>query len=69
LKIRYYHFQIFKSPNFQIQCTCQSIGFLPSFSKIAFVFENGFEPKKPRSAENGDGCGDLIMKCLVGSIS
>jgi hypothetical protein len=34
---------------------CQSIGCKPFFFRKSLVFENGFEPKKPLEADNGDG--------------
>ena len=46
----------------------QSIGVLPSRISISFVFEKCLHPKNPLSAENGDGCGDINMKCFVVSI-
>ena len=36
----------------------QSTGSPPSSSSRAFTRLNGFEPKKPRSADIGDGCAD-----------
>lgn len=36
--------------------------------KYVFIFENGFEPKNPRYAENGLGCGVAMIKCLFQSI-
>ena len=38
------------------------ISFKPCDFKNELHFENGLEPKKPRYADNGDGCADLIMK-------
>jgi hypothetical protein len=39
----------------------QSISFIFLDFKKLLVFENGLLPKKPLLAENGDGCGDVIM--------
>ena len=36
----------------------QSTGSPPSSSNRALTRLNGFEPKKPRSADIGDGCAD-----------
>lgn len=47
----------------------QSIGSFPWLSRYIFVFENGFDPKNPLWAENGDGCGDVIIWCFELSIS
>ena len=37
----------------------QSIGSFPTETRYLFTFENGFEPKNPRCADRGDGCGDF----------
>ena len=42
----------------------QSIGFMLFFIKKSLVFEKGFEPKKPRYEDSGDGWALLIIKCL-----
>jgi hypothetical protein len=34
------------------------------FLKNSFVLEKGLEPKKPLYDESGDGCTDVITKCL-----
>src|SRR5699024_3704760 len=47
----------------------QLIGSWPDAIKSSFVFENGFEPKKPRCADKGLGCGEVRIKCLFVSIS
>lgn len=39
------------------------------FSNAAFVFENGFDPKNPECAENGEGCGDFMTACFDWSMS
>ena len=36
---------------------CQLIGVFPIDIKISFVLEKGLQPKKPREADSGDGCG------------
>ena len=46
----------------------QSICFLLCSARYVFVLLKGLEPKKPLYAENGDGCGDSMTKCLVRSI-
>ena len=33
-----------------------------------FVLEKGLEPKNPRWAESGEGCGDSMTKCFERSI-
>lgn len=36
---------------------CQFIGLFPIDIRISFAFEKCRQPKKPREAESGDGCG------------
>jgi hypothetical protein len=46
-----------KSQNYQL------IFDIPFLTKKSLVLENGLLPKNPLFAENGDGCGDSIIKC------
>jgi hypothetical protein len=41
---------------FFMNYTCQSIGFIPSFSSIAFVLLKCLQPKNPLSADKPEGC-------------
>ena len=45
------------------------IGVSPWDTRYALHWEKGREPKNPLSAENGEGCGDLIIRCFDWSIS
>lgn len=47
----------------------QSIAPSPISRKYPFARENGLLPKNPLCAENGDGWGDVMTRCLVVSIS
>src|SRR5580692_9837132 len=47
----------------------QSIGDNPCFTNNAFVLEKCLHPKKPLSAEKGDGCAAFKTKCFVSSIN
>ncbi len=43
----------------------QSISLILFFFKNSLVFENGFDPKNPCLADNGEGWADSIIKCLL----
>src|SRR5699024_7584985 len=47
----------------------QSTGCWPDAFKKSFALEKGLLPKKPRYAESGLGCTDLIILCFVLSMS
>ena len=52
-----------------VSSICQSIGLILFFIKKSLVFENGFEPKNPLWAANGDGWALFKIKCLLFVIS
>ena len=43
---------------------CQLIGLILFSFKYSFVLLKGFDPKNPFRALKGDGCADVIIKCL-----
>ena len=50
--------------SFLIFSICQSMGASPFFSRNALVWLKCLQPKNPRYADNGLGCGASKIKCF-----
>ena len=47
----------------------QSIGSSPCFIRYSFALEKWRQPRKPRCADNGDGCGACRTRCFLPSMT